>query len=257
MKLSIQRTIAKIRLLKNWHKFILPSKIKSFPGKVLVVLRNGQSLWLRNGSIDLMIVFHVWLDHIYGSYENISADQPYFVLDIGAHVGTEALFISSKVPQAKIFSFEPDPENLELLQKNIQLNNLQENVVMYDKAVGKAGGKLELFVNPTNSSMNNVYTQNKKRGMENSITVETVSLAQVLEMTQVKRFDMAKIDCEGAEYDILLNASDETLAALPHMAIEWHTYDNHQPEELVEFLESKKYVVTWSRKPRMIYAHKD
>jgi hypothetical protein len=49
---------------------------------------------------------------------------------------------------------------------------------------------------------------------------------------------LLKLDCEGAEYDILLNASGPLLSKIRQIAVEYHVgLTPHQPEELAERLE--------------------
>ena len=57
------------------------------------------------------------------------------VLDVGANIGIFTLYLKQLVgTDGKVFSFEPEPHNFELLQKNIKVNNLL-NIVIENKAV--------------------------------------------------------------------------------------------------------------------------
>ena len=62
------------------------------------------------------------------------------VFDVGAHVGVYTLFLSQKVgPLGRVIAFEPAPENLASLGRNISRNGLT-NVVVVPLALGKAAG---------------------------------------------------------------------------------------------------------------------
>jgi hypothetical protein len=55
-----------------------------------------------------------------------------------------------------------------------------------------------------------------------------------------------KLDCEGAEYEILLAASDATLASIDTITMEYHLgLDGHTPDELNSFLRRKGFQVTF------------
>lgn len=55
--------------------------------------------------------------------------------DIGAHVGYTALLMAHAVgPEGRVVAFEPDPRNLELLLRNVELNGLDDR--MEARAVG-------------------------------------------------------------------------------------------------------------------------
>ena len=56
-------------------------------------------------------------------------------LDIGANVGTYTV-LASGVCKAKTWAFEPDPETVLSLKRNIEINNLQELVTVHELALG-------------------------------------------------------------------------------------------------------------------------
>ena len=58
-------------------------------------------------------------------------------LDIGANVGTYTV-LASGVCKAKTWAFEPDPETVLSLKRNIEINNLQELVTVHELALGAA-----------------------------------------------------------------------------------------------------------------------
>jgi FkbM family methyltransferase len=62
------------------------------------------------------------------------------VYDVGAHVGVFSLFLGHKVgPEGRVIAFEPGPENLAALRRNIACNDLR-NVVVVPAALGEAEG---------------------------------------------------------------------------------------------------------------------
>ena len=48
------------------------------------------------------------------------------IFDIGAYCGVTAYHLSRRVPKGKVYSFEPDPINFELLKRNIERHGLRK-----------------------------------------------------------------------------------------------------------------------------------
>ena len=63
------------------------------------------------------------------------------VLDIGAAFGYYTLLSADKVGEmGKVISFEPEPSNFAILEKNIFLNGFQKRVMLINKAVADKEG---------------------------------------------------------------------------------------------------------------------
>ena len=63
--------------------------------------------------------------------------------------------------------------------------------------------------------------------------VHTISFGDILARNNLKRVDLLKLDCEGAEYPIILESPTEAWSAIQEMKLEYHL-GNH--EQLVERL---------------------
>jgi len=63
-------------------------------------------------------------------------------LDVGANVGSYTL-LASGVCKARTISFEPDPQTMALLRRNIDLNGLDGRVLVEQTAVGAEDGEVE------------------------------------------------------------------------------------------------------------------
>jgi hypothetical protein len=76
------------------------------------------------------------------------------------------------------------------------------------------------------------------------IRVPAITLSGAFEKLQIARCDFLKIDCEGAEYEILFAADETTLSRIGHIAMEYHdAVTRHRHEELIRFLEDRGFVV--------------
>lgn len=143
------------------------------------------------------------------------------ILDVGANIGWYSIVLHSNIKhKVKIFAFEPEPRNFQLLKKNIS-NNHVNNIVPVNKAVAEKTGHSLLFLYyPKNSgrhSLLDINPQTKK-----SVQVETIRLDDFLKSQGVdfKRIKMVKIDIEGYE-PFALKGATELLKHLPYLFIEF------------------------------------
>jgi len=123
------------------------------------------------------------------------------VVDIGAHVGYFSLLAARQVgPQGKVYSFEPDPSNYRLLQRNIEANGYT-NITATQKAISKASGSAQLMLSSRDNGTHSLYAQDSRDA--DVVTVNLVSLDEFLVDEGWPKVDLIKMDVEGAEMDAL------------------------------------------------------
>ena len=120
------------------------------------------------------------------------------VLDVGAHVGFFAIPISSQV--WRVVAYEPSPANYKLLKRNIRSNKV-ENVIAVHAAIAPSTGPVTLNLGVQGTTGHSI--SNKKRGGV-SVEVPGVSIVDAIDRWQPT---VLKLDCEGAEWDILSQLS--------------------------------------------------
>lgn len=140
------------------------------------------------------------------------------IVDIGGHYGYFSLFaLKNSGIDSKIYVFEPDPENFKVLSANIK----ESKIVASNKGVSSFVGATTLYLgNSTNHSIISDYALNKKE--TRIITIQTVSLSYFMQQNSLNKIDFLKMDCEGAEYDIILNSDDKTLQKVQVYSLEFH-----------------------------------
>ena len=139
------------------------------------------------------------------------------VVDVGANIGYYTLLFSRLVgDQGRVISFEPDPNNFELLSRNLA-DNRCDNVVPHRCAVGAEQTTLKLYRCPGNHGMHRAY-ESICCG-DAFVTVESVVLDQYL--ADEPRIDFLKMDIEGFEYFALQGMS--------------RLLEQHSPTILIEF----------------------
>lgn len=163
-----------------------------------------------------------FLDETYlkGFSNNPITDDYPVSIDIGANVGYFSLNFFSKYPKATIVAFEPIPNNFELLQSYKEKFN-QLNFIINNEAVSGKEGELEIFYDKKDSFSTSA-TVFKHSAEPDSIKVKTTTLELILKKWDFKQVDLLKLDCEGAEYEILYNTPEEVLKCIHAIAIETH-----------------------------------
>ena len=122
------------------------------------------------------------------------------VVDIGANVGYYTLLAARLVgDEGKVFAFEPDLYNYNLLCKNIEVNRYR-NVIPVQKAVSSKSGETKLFLDKSNLGGHSLSEANVDKSA--SITVEVTSLDDYFKNTDCK-IDVIKMDVQGSEMDVL------------------------------------------------------
>jgi FkbM family methyltransferase len=174
------------------------------------------------------------------------------ILDIGANVGyTSCLFARALNTESKIYSFEPDRANFQLLAKVIRRKNLSERIVAMNSAVGSADGSVELWHNEKHSGDHRVVTDYFRHGVSDAGQISTVPMASIdsfVETRNLKKISFIKIDVQGYELAVC-EGMKQTLAKFPALSIgceyapEGLTELGFDPGQLLGFFRMNAYQI--------------
>lgn len=165
------------------------------------------------------------------SWLNVEGRQ---VVDIGGFIGDTAIYFALKGAKY-IYAYEPYPDSFEIAKKNILYNNLENKITLFNKAVGKEKG--HIFLNQNVEG----YPSSELTISEKGIKVDIVTLEEIANGFNLNDA-ILKMDCEGCEYDIILNSKKDTLRRFSQIMIEYH----HSFENLKHILESSGFVVSYT-----------
>ena len=123
------------------------------------------------------------------------------VLDIGANIGYYTLLMSDLVENdGKVFAFEPEPYNFELLQKNIEINACN-NVILEKNAISNCNKRSNLYLSKYNTGMHRL---NESKYCEKYIEINVIKLDDYFYNNElINKIKFIKIDVEGSELDVL------------------------------------------------------
>jgi len=177
------------------------------------------------GYIHCFVMFYeIWGKHDYDT-PDFQFTKEVTVIDVGANQGFFSLYAASK--GATVYAFEPCTENFEVLKWNVARNGLEKHVKAFNMAVMGEKGHVPLYVGLDASGeilSGTVSTRNSNRGGEGVVvrSVECTTLDSLLHDMGIERCDFLKMDCEGAEYEILRNTSRDSFRKIARISLECH-----------------------------------
>ncbi len=234
--------------IRNWPRVLALFLGVPLPKPFTVELRDGGRYRVRS-RMDVWIIKETCIDHDYERGATAVQDG-WTVVDIGAGAGDFAISVALRGPKCRIYAFEPFRESFDLMQENLDLNGLT-NVVPFPEAVSGSSDELRLS---TSNGIEGQHRTARSDTAQAGVAVPAVTLAQLFERSAITVCDFLKIDCEGGEYEILLQAGDEAISRIRHIAMEYHdgvTAFSHP--DLVAFLEAHGFETTVRPNPAHAY----
>jgi FkbM family methyltransferase len=181
------------------------------------------------------------------------------IIDIGANVGFFTMFAVSKYPDCTVYSYEPIYSNFQQIIRNKELNSTKK-VNCFNKAVCGQNGKIKIhFDNKDSFTTSATILDDDGNDNRDSIEVSCLTLSEVFKENNIDNCDLLKLDCEGAEYDILFNTPKEILDNIDQMAIEIHSGRNEREnlDSLKNFLLKFNFkLFQFPDKPHMLWAYR-
>jgi uncharacterized protein (UPF0335 family) len=79
-----------------------------------------------------------------------------------------------------------------------------------------------------------------------SIEIKCTTLGKIIEKNRIGRVDLLKLDCEGAEYEILFGMRKNMLSRIERIVMEHHDIGRFSAKDMERFLQKNGYDVTTS-----------
>ena len=137
------------------------------------------------------------------------------IVNIGANIGFYAIELSNIFPNKKILAIEPNPEAFSLLVKNININNLSNNIEAINVCISNINEIVPFSIIPGKSeysSINGIVMETVKNEKQTIIDVESKLLGDIV---SGKKVSLIFMDVEGAEKMVLDGCLDLILKDKP------------------------------------------
>ena len=189
------------------------------------------------------MVREIWAEE---SYLPAAWGQPVepTIVDVGANVGVFAVWAAKRLEAARVIAVEPGPNTVTFLRQNLSRNGVT-NAEVDAVAIGGEKRTASLYRRGP-GAMTTLYLRDAYGStFAHEAEVEVITLDELFVRHRIDGCDLLKLDCEGAEYEILFGADEATLGRIRHIAGEYHEgLNEHRADDLQAFLESKGFSFT-------------
>jgi FkbM family methyltransferase len=226
------------KVFRDWYRLLLYRSLYIFkkdPSMVFTLhTRNGLKIKVRME--DIGSIFECWLFREYFPKWPYTLPDGSTVVDVGASIGLFSLLIAANYHESHVLSYEPLTKCFNLLSENVGANHLEKRVKVHNVAVSSIGGERTFYV-----QKDDIQSSFFKKGGDATI-VNTLTIDDVL--AEAGKIDFLKMDIEGAEYEVLLNANNSTLRKIKAISLEYHdSILNHDHSELFEKFTNNDYKI--------------
>lgn len=224
--ISIKAARAYSQYLTHLHELLNYKGFKEENGKLTFSTNiDGNSLKFQFTNYGNIFAFkEIFEDTIYQIEFPLSA--PTVVIDVGMNIGLASLYFASRPDVVKVYGFELIPSTFDLAKKNIASNSWAAGKCEpYNIGWSNADSEVLVQDNYEGSvtvSLGELVNRDFQNGRGVSVKNASNVVKSIFEKHSHERF-ILKLDCEGAEYDIVESlAGSELLNIFESIIIEWH-----------------------------------
>lgn len=248
------RYVNLVRYFSNWWLYLMVKFGLTYDDPLIFKTRKGVLIEVPRS---LLHTFkEIFMEECYLRGMKFSLGKKPVVIDIGANAGFFTLFALSEL-SASVVSYEPIPVNFRQLKRNIELNH-GFPATCFQKAVAGQSGMVSLSYDVHDGFTTTATMCEGTERTAASVKAESGSLSDVFQENNLDKCDLLKMDCEGAEFDILYNCPSEILRRIRHMAMEIH--GGPEPNRNINALETylrKGGFTTCRRSVGMLWAWRE
>jgi FkbM family methyltransferase len=175
---------------------------------------NSCDCWVRGN-----VRFKHWHNSIldvfdYGHWDGLNVEDK-VVVDVGAFIGDSSIYFALR-GASRVIAIEPHPEAYKVMVENIRLNGLEDVITPINAGLSSKPGVICI------KNVDVEGTFGTYHGLSECDTaVPAITLADLIDKYDVSRDVVLKMDCEGCEYDVILN-DYEHVKLFNEIAFEYH-----------------------------------
>ena len=184
----------------------------------------------------------MYINKVYEPY--LQGRKDLVMLDIGANIGMFSFYAHKYA--SKIYALEPSKEHMDILKKNMELNQIV-NVFPIQKALSHQNGTQDFYHND-NVTMFSLKPEVNSRPQDKE-TVTTITFDKLLEEIGEKHIDFCKMDVEGAESEIFGSEGfDKVKNQIDMFLGEYHSWSSVNPQMFETFFLDRGFSFEWTNK---------
>jgi FkbM family methyltransferase len=207
------------RRIENWPAAWALRLRRKHPGLTLLRFRDGMNVVCRGATRDWDVVhellfaggYRFAFDYLRGIRGKKN------VLDLGGNIGLFSLLAASQSPDLTIHAFEPGPPNFRLFEMNRLANpGVGDRIILHREAVAGEARQTKWFFDEANPGGSSLFAT-----QGTSFDVKISAFADVVAAV-TEPIALAKIDIEGAEFEILERTPATVWERIPAISLELH-----------------------------------
>lgn len=192
---------------KKAQNFLLPfdTEVENSFGKFFIPKNSDLVLTVSSKSeADLLKYFHIQKGKVF--------------LDIGANAGKYSIYLGRNQENIKVYSFEPSPSTFNILKRNIELNDLNEKVRIFNIGISEKVDELQFANSRSATGLSYIISDEDKKLLVDGFEITTVKVRSLdgllsKEKVAIEDIELIKIDVENHEKSVISGAI-ETLNRL-------------------------------------------
>lgn len=200
---------------------------------------------------DIFVLREVLVEEEYQDISTVLKTKDIRLVDVGANLGAFTVWANAVFGVREAFCFEPEPDSFRLLGFNLALNGCAGAKAL-ECAIGGVTRTAKIPVKTSVPAAANIYSSDHSPQAK---TVPVISFEEWLGRVNGD-FDLLKIDCEGAEWEIMRHTAAQHFNRFQTVVVEVHP-DPEGKQEIPEFrLAMEKFgflTARWDNKPFGLY----
>jgi FkbM family methyltransferase len=181
-------------------------------------------------------IYEIFVTKIYDKYFSVNNGD--VVMDIGGNIG---LFSYDAICKgaSKVYCFEPSSKNYNVINNIFKFDNL----VVEESAVSSKDGYVDFYDCESNSIGSSMYDE-----LEGSkkITCKSVNLNSYILNNNIEKIDYLKVDCEGAEYEIIESLDEDYLTNnIKKICLEYHLNKDGKINSIINKLKKCGFTINF------------
>lgn len=247
----LRRLVGDVRLatqvvtaLRNWPTVLMAiaaARTGISTHRFVVRTRSGLTLEAPSAPVAYAPLLEVIVMDVYrlAQVDFPAPDRPRRVVDVGAHVGSFTCTAATRLPAASFTCVEPSPSTGGWLRANLQANGLCGRTTVVNAAIAAERGT-GLLVGDQEGSCEASLDPSSGTGLP----VELVTFEDVVALAGGPP-DIVKLDCEGGEYDAVLESPAWCWQEVSHLFLEYHPVPGRSFDDLMARLEDLSLALVW------------
>jgi len=226
-----------VSALRSWPRFMFNYALGLVP-RTPYRFRSGALLGLSR-AVDHVPIIEIFLRKDYGDIpEDVTT-----IVDIGANIGAFSIFAARATRNVRVYAYEPMASFHRMLDENVRVNDAAGTIRTFNMAVGDSDRDRDLVVEGEGIFFPTMMAP--EAGPTRTVRVACTTLGDIMQTNNLPGIDLLKMDCEGAEYEILRSISSADFERIREIRMEYHDLpgEGRNSESLVRLLSGQGYEI--------------